>query len=164
MTDHNQNSSRGGRESQASDSGHEQHQAKNKHGGTEPRSHSRHEEHPETLSDPALGGHGNAYFLRRERYMEGIPEGPHRGRGPKGYQRPDERIRENACERLTHHGGVDARDIQVSVKDGEITLEGTVENRRMKRMAEDALETIAGMKDIHNRLRVQRQDTSSNEG
>ena len=62
---------------------------------------------------------------------------------------------EDAHERLTRHGGVDASNISVSVEDGEITLEGTVDSRRAKRMAEDAVEDISGVRDVHNRLRVQ---------
>lgn len=84
-----------------------------------------------------------------------LEAGPHTGRGPKGYKRSDERILEEANDRLTQHGGVDASNIEVSVEEGEITLEGTVESRRVKRLAEDALETISGVIDIHNRLRVQ---------
>ncbi|HZQ07373.1 MAG TPA: hypothetical protein VFD70_12405 [Anaerolineae bacterium] len=34
--------------------------------------------------------------------------GPFTGRGPQGYRRSDERIREEACDRLTQHGQVDA--------------------------------------------------------
>lgn len=85
-------------------------------------------------------------------------EGEHTGRGPKGYRRADERILEDANDRLTLHGAVDASDITVSVEKGEITLEGTVESRRVKRIAEDALESIPGVLDIHNRLRLAKND------
>jgi len=80
--------------------------------------------------------------------------GPHTGRGPKGYRRSDDRIREDVCERLTHHGHLDASAIRISVEDGEVTLEGTVESRRDKRLAEDAVEGLSGVKDVHNRLRI----------
>jgi len=42
--------------------------------------------------------------------------GPHAGRGPKGYQRSDERIREDVCDRLTEHPAIDASEIEVEVK------------------------------------------------
>jgi hypothetical protein len=83
--------------------------------------------------------------------------GPHTGRGPRGYQRSDARIEEDACERLTHHGMLDASDIQVQVNSGEVTLSGTVESRQAKRMAEDILDTISGVRDVNNQLRVQGQ-------
>ena len=35
----------------------------------------------------------------------------HRGKGPKGYTRSDERIKEDIHERLTYDGQVDAREI-----------------------------------------------------
>jgi hypothetical protein len=80
--------------------------------------------------------------------------GPATGRGPQGYQRSDERITEEVCERLTRHGQLDASEIEVQVKNGEVTLEGTVENRRAKRMAEDVAEGVSGVRDVHNRLRL----------
>jgi len=48
--------------------------------------------------------------------------GPYVGRGPRGYQRSDERIREDVCDRLTAHGMVDASDVDVRTENGEITL------------------------------------------
>lgn len=77
------------------------------------------------------------------------------GLGPIGYQRPDDRILEDAHEALTWDHAVDARNITVMVVGGEVTLEGTVPNRRQKRAAEDALARIRGITDIHNRLRIE---------
>jgi hypothetical protein len=88
--------------------------------------------------------------------------GPHRGRGPQGYQRSDARIEEDVCEHLTHHGMLDATGIQVRVENGEVTLAGTVESRQAKRLAEDILESISGVRDIHNQLRVQRDQDHRN--
>lgn len=78
------------------------------------------------------------------------------GRGPKGYKRSDERIHEEVCEVLTRHPEVDASEIEVRVKDGEITLTGTVEDRRQKRLAEDAIEDLPGVRDVNNQVRVRR--------
>jgi len=87
--------------------------------------------------------------------------GPHSGRGPQGYQRSDTRIEEDICEHLTHHGMLDATGIQVRVENGEVTLAGTVESRQAKRLAEDILDSISGVRDIHNQLRVQRDHGQS---
>ena len=57
------------------------------------------------------------------------PEGRYAGRGPKGYQRSDERLKEEVCEQLTADPDVDASDVEVSVQNGEVTLEGTVHTR-----------------------------------
>ena len=42
----------------------------------------------------------------------------------------------------------------MTVQDGEVTLEGTVQTRSMKHLAENLADEVAGVKDVHNRLRV----------
>jgi hypothetical protein len=81
-------------------------------------------------------------------------EGPYRGKGPKGYTRSDERIREDVNDRLNDDSNVDASDIDVSVKNCEVTLTGTVKNRWEKRRAEDLAEAISGVKNVENRIKV----------
>jgi len=97
-------------------------------------------------------GGGPRSFYYEEVWL--IP-GPHTGRGPQGYQRSDQRIEEDVCERLSRHGQLDASGIQVAVNNGEVTLSGTVDSRQDKRMAEDILDSIPGVKDVHNQLRVE---------
>jgi hypothetical protein len=80
--------------------------------------------------------------------------GPHTGRGPRGYQRSDERIREDVCDALCDHGYIDASEMEVTVANGEVTLVGVVSQRSEKRMAEDAVERISGVREVHNQLRV----------
>jgi osmotically-inducible protein OsmY len=79
----------------------------------------------------------------------------YRGRGPKGYTRSDDRIREDVCDRLTDDPRIDASDVEISVSNGEVTLSGTVDSRQAKRRAEDTAEEISGVKDVQNNLRVQ---------
>lgn len=76
------------------------------------------------------------------------------GRGPKNYQRSDERIREDVIERLTDDDRVDASDVDVTVRDGEVTLGGQVHDRRMRRAAEECIEDLSGVRDIRNELRL----------
>jgi osmotically-inducible protein OsmY len=76
------------------------------------------------------------------------------GRGPKNYRRPDERILEDVSDRLTDDGMVDASEITVEVKQGEVTLSGTVTDRDQKRRAEDLSERVSGVKDVINALRI----------
>ena len=61
----------------------------------------------------------------------------HRGRGPKGYVRRDERIHEEVCERLKCDDVLDATDIAVHVRAGVVTLDGTVMRGWAKRRAAD---------------------------
>jgi osmotically-inducible protein OsmY len=76
------------------------------------------------------------------------------GRGPKGYRRSDERIREDVCDRLADDPRIDASDVEVAVDSGEVILSGTVRSREEKRISEDVIETISGVHDIQNTLRV----------
>ncbi|MFN8601817.1 MAG: BON domain-containing protein [Candidatus Binatia bacterium] len=76
------------------------------------------------------------------------------GRGPRGYQRSDERIRENVCDLLLEASHVDASGFDVQVSGGEVTLEGAVADRRMKRDAEDLVEQVPGVTQVHNHLRI----------
>jgi osmotically-inducible protein OsmY len=85
-------------------------------------------------------------------------QGPYFGRGPKGYRRSDERIAEDINERLTQHPFLDATEIVVNVQDGEVELSGTVEDRKAKRLAEDIAESVSGVKDVHNRIRMNRNN------
>lgn len=83
----------------------------------------------------------------------------YRGRGPKNWRRSDERIRESVNELLTDHDGIDATDIEVTVADAEVTLEGTVGSRWEKRLAADLAGSCRGVHDVHNRLRIADRET-----
>jgi hypothetical protein len=87
--------------------------------------------------------------------------GPHVGKGPKGYQRSDERIREQVCESLEQHPDIDATEVEVTVAAGVVTLQGEVADRRAKRMSEDLVESLPGVKDVHNQLRIPGSPTRS---
>src|SRR5215216_491636 len=86
------------------------------------------------------GGYGRPDQFGRFGGRPWTGEGSFFGRGPRGYQRSDERIREDVCEVLTAHWDVDASDIDVGVQDGEVMLTGSVASRDQKRLAEDAIE------------------------
>jgi hypothetical protein len=78
----------------------------------------------------------------------------HAGKGPKNWQRSDERIREELNEALARHPEIDASEIEVKVDGGEITLTGTVTSRRAKRQAEDVAERVFGASEVQNQIRV----------
>ena len=84
------------------------------------------------------------------------------GKGPKGYRRSDDRIREDVSEALYRHRHIDATEVEVSVSEGEVTLSGTVHERSMKRLIEDEADKVAGVRDVHNGIRcVQRAGPAS---
>jgi hypothetical protein len=107
-----------------------------------------------------------AYGQQRDRDFEyggRMQPGMYRGKGPKGYVRSDERIREQVNEALSDDDQVDASEIEVTVKDGEVILRGTVPERHMKRLAEDCVERLPGVKDVQNQVRVlERQQSRGN--
>jgi len=90
--------------------------------------------------------------------------GPYTGRGPKGYKRSDEKIIEEASQRLERDGHIDASDIEVTAEDGVIRLRGTVDDRQTKRRAEECVESIYGVRDVMNELRVSQQSTQQRQG
>jgi hypothetical protein len=76
--------------------------------------------------------------------------------GPKGYTRSDERIREDISERLMLADSIDSSEVSLSVKEGRVTLEGSVPTRSMKHAIEDLADHTAGVTDLDNRIRVER--------
>lgn len=82
----------------------------------------------------------------------------YRGRGPKGYTRSDDRIKEDVNDRLTDDGSLDATDIEVDVNDREVTLSGTVNSRFDKRRAEDLAESVSGVSHVQNNIRVRQNE------
>lgn len=89
---------------------------------------------------------------------DGEPAGSYRGYGPRGYVRSDARILEDLCERLSDDPVVDARGIEVRCEAGRVILEGEVPGRWMKHRSEDIADSVSGVQDIENRLRVVRPD------
>lgn len=89
-----------------------------------------------------------------ERRRERDKQEDYRGKGPKNYKRSEERIREDVSDRLSDHPYIDASDIEVSVTGSEVTLTGTVDSKQTKRRAEDVAESVSGVTDVHNQLRV----------
>lgn len=116
-------------------------------------------------------GYGSEYDLPRgyayddNDYYSGRPpsetrpfprgeNGRYFGIGPKGYKRSDARIMEDVCECLARDPHVDASQIEVTVSEGEVSLNGFVPSRHMKRRTEYLIESVLGVEEIDNRLRT----------
>jgi len=93
-------------------------------------------------------------------YASAQRSGPIR-RGPKGWQRSDERLKEDISERLYDTQHIDSSEVTVDVTEGKVTLEGTVSDRYMKHAIEDLVDQCPGVKDIENRIRVARDSQQS---
>lgn len=107
-----------------------------------------------SYADVTSAGMGSPRNASGVESQYGQRQGPFRGKGPKAYQRSDDRIREDINDRLTDDEYLDASDIEVKVKDCEITLGGFVSNRADKRRAEDCAEQVSGVKHVQNNLRI----------
>ena len=130
--------------------------------------YARHEYTKPEYTEYGRGTYGGQYGREhgsREWSSEGwrVP-GPHSGRGPRGYQRSDERIREELNDRLTAHGLIDATDVECHVQGGEVTLTGFVDSRAAKRAAEDLAEDVHGVREVHNQLRIRSHATGEGVG
>jgi hypothetical protein len=108
----------------------------------------------ERPSRPAYGqgysqGYGR-YPVERSRQYARNPY----PQGPRGYQRSDERMKEDISERLMASHYIDCSDVSVDVRGGKVVLEGSVPARNMKHAIEDLVDACPGVQDIDNRVRV----------
>jgi hypothetical protein len=130
----------------------------NSRGNERPR-----DEHGRFVSEEDRGRGGNLEWNEHSNERRSGSQGQHRGKGPKGYRRSDERIEEEVNQALTDDDQLDASSIEVKVEGGDVTLTGTVSSREDKRRAEDCIESISGVNNVENRLRVDRNSDSSSQ-
>lgn len=78
--------------------------------------------------------------------------------GLRGRRRPDESLAREIHEILTKDPELDATNVEVEVESGAVTLTGIVESSDAKLLAEELVESITGVREIHNRLRVARDE------
>ncbi|HEU5423324.1 MAG TPA: BON domain-containing protein [Nitrolancea sp.] len=111
--------------------------------------------HAENYNRGAFAGWPN-HNWDNERPTSGLWQvrGPYIGKGPRT-ERQDVFIQEQISENLAEHPQLDASEITVFVEHGEVTLEGSVDSRWAKRQAEQAADSVPGVKDVHNRLAIE---------
>ncbi|HEY4583582.1 MAG TPA: BON domain-containing protein [Lysobacter sp.] len=124
------------------------------HGGRSP--------HDDSFGAPGIGG------PQEPRYGQDLRKGEARAldastrramhgskrRGPKNATRSDSLIAEELSERFTDDELLDASEILLRSEDGRVLLTGNVPERWMKHRAEDIAESVRGVVDIENRIRV----------
>lgn len=118
------------------------------YGNSEARSSGRYPTQSMDQGRIAASEYGRSQFQRRM------------GLGPKGYKRSDERVREDVCDRLSQDWDLDASDVEVNVSSGEVTLTGTVSDRDQKFRVEHIADSVAGVSEVHNQLRVKRENSA----
>jgi len=119
---------------------------------------------PRPSGGGGFGGDPRQRFYGRSSSPTGQPSrGRFYGRTPQGYTRSDDRIREDVCDALSH-GHIDPSEISVKVENGVVTLEGFASDRGVKFHAEEVADSVLGVKEVDNRLRVRKaQSTSESE-
>jgi osmotically-inducible protein OsmY len=78
------------------------------------------------------------------------------GTGPLGRRRSDDSLAAEIHEILTQDPELDTTDIEVEVAGGAVTLTGTVESGDARLLAEELVESLVGVREVHNRLRIAR--------
>ena len=71
-------------------------------------------------------------------------------------RRPDEALTRELQEILTGDPELDASEIEVAVEGGAVTLSGTVDSGDARLLAEELVESVTGVREVHNRLKVAR--------
>jgi osmotically-inducible protein OsmY len=84
------------------------------------------------------------------------PGGSHMGQPAKFHRRSDDKIYEEIWELLTNNADLDASEIELHVEGGEVMLAGTVDSRDAKWLAEDLVNSVTGVREVNNRLKVAR--------
>ena len=89
-----------------------------------------------------------------ERREEQSPSG--RRLGLERRRRPDESLAKEIREILTTDPELDATAIEVEVEGGAVTIAGEVTHPEARLLAEELVESVVGVREVHNRLRVAR--------
>jgi hypothetical protein len=106
----------------------------------------------EGLGFPGERTWGESQF-RRERQEE------QRGGGERRVgqrRRPDAALAQELQEILTKDPELDATEIEVEVEGGAVTLRGVVDSSDARLLAEELVETVTGVREVHNNLKVVR--------
>lgn len=136
------------------DAGYQQSGSRHEQGGSRQSGYGRESSYP-------YGGQGGSGYQGQGRSGQERDFGSRRGLGPRSYTRTDDRIREDVNECLMDDDHVDASGITVQVKDGTVTLTGTVDERWEKHRAEDIADACSGVRDVQNDIRLASGASSS---
>jgi osmotically-inducible protein OsmY len=84
------------------------------------------------------------------------PGGSNASTSPRFNRRSDDKIREEILELLTNNADLDASEVEVHVEGGEVRLTGAVESRDARWLTEDLVNSVAGVREIYNQVKVAR--------
>jgi osmotically-inducible protein OsmY len=98
----------------------------------------------------------NAWGEARQGPERRKPGGSHMGPGLQFHRRSDDKIHEEIWELLTNNADLDASEVDLHVEGGEVTVTGTVDSRDAKWLIEDMVNSVTGVREVNNRLKVAR--------
>lgn len=78
--------------------------------------------------------------------------------GPRSRRKSDESLTQEIREILTADPELEATDVEVEVEGGAVTLRGAVVDSDARLLAEELVESLSGVREVHNRLRVEREE------
>ena len=107
----------------------------------------------EGVSFPGEHTWGESQF-RRERQIE--QRGSAGDRRVSQRRRPDEALASELQEILTKDPELNAKEIEVEVEGGAVRLSGFVDSSDARLLAEELVESVAGVREVHNNLKVAR--------
>jgi osmotically-inducible protein OsmY len=99
---------------------------------------------------------GNAWGGGRDGLERRTPGSTQPGSGPRFQRRSDDKIREEIWELLSNNADLDAREVEVLVEGGEVTLTGNVDSRDARWLTEDLVTSVSGVREVYNQLKVAR--------
>jgi len=71
-------------------------------------------------------------------------------------RRPDAQLAQELQEILTKDPELDSSEIEVEVEGGAVTLRGVVDSTDARLLAEELVESVTGVREVHNNLKVSR--------
>lgn len=92
------------------------------------------------------------------RIVRRVKDALHRRAESKDMARAASRLERDVDLALSSRRDLDATDIQISVKEHDVTLLGTVIDRRSKQLAQELAGSVPGVEVVHNRLTIRRDD------
>jgi osmotically-inducible protein OsmY len=109
----------------------------------------------EGFGNPGENTWGEEQFRTERREEQGRRQA---NSGPRGRRKSDESLRQEIREILNADPEVEATDIEVEVEGGAVTLRGAVVDSDARLLAEELVESLVGVREVHNRLRVEREE------
>lgn len=65
-------------------------------------------------------------------------------------------MKERVQEKLLYNGEVDSHNFEIEVERGVVKVEGEVPSRHAKKVVDECLKTVSGIRHVENKLKIRR--------